>query len=86
MGERVEEEQLRDLIAEVDINKNGTIEFDEFLQVRLGILEPIQFFIKSPFLYKILFFSAADELPQNGRHSQQPTRSHNQEFRAENPR
>lgn len=33
MGESVTDEQLRDLIAEVDINKNATIEEEEFLQV-----------------------------------------------------
>lgn len=33
MGEKVDESQLRDLIAEVDLNKNNTIEEDEFLQV-----------------------------------------------------
>jgi glycerol-3-phosphate dehydrogenase len=33
MGESVSEEQLHDLIAEVDLNKNSTIELDEFLQV-----------------------------------------------------
>lgn len=34
MGEIVDESQLRELIAEVDLNKNNTIEEDEFLQVR----------------------------------------------------
>ena len=34
MGETVDESQLRELIAEVDLNKNNTIEEDEFLQVR----------------------------------------------------
>ena len=34
MGEVVDESQLRELIAEVDLNKNNTIEEDEFLQVR----------------------------------------------------
>ena len=33
MGESVSEEQLHNLIAEVDLNKNSTIELDEFLQV-----------------------------------------------------
>jgi glycerol-3-phosphate dehydrogenase len=33
MGESVSEEQLHDLIAEVDLNKNSTIELDEFLQL-----------------------------------------------------
>ena len=33
MGEKVSEEELRELIAEVDINKNGNIEEEEFLQV-----------------------------------------------------
>ena len=33
MGEKVSEEELRELIAEVDINKNYTIEEEEFLQV-----------------------------------------------------
>ena len=33
MGERVSDRELRDLIAEVDINKNATIEEEEFLQV-----------------------------------------------------
>ena len=35
MGEKVSEEELRELIAEVDINKNGNIEEEEFLQVGL---------------------------------------------------
>ena len=34
MGESVSDRELRDLIAEVDINKNATIEEEEFLQVR----------------------------------------------------
>lgn len=34
MGEKVTEDELRDLIAEVDINKNCTIEEEEFLQVQ----------------------------------------------------
>ena len=33
MGETVSDDELRDLIAEVDINKNCTIEEEEFLQV-----------------------------------------------------
>ena len=33
MGESVSDVELRDLIAEVDINKNATIEEEEFLQV-----------------------------------------------------
>ena len=33
LGEKVEESQLRELISEVDLNKNNTIEEDEFLQV-----------------------------------------------------
>lgn len=33
MGEVVDESQLRELIEEVDLNKNNTIEEDEFLQV-----------------------------------------------------
>ena len=37
MGEEVDERQLRDLIAEVDINKNNTIEQEEFLQLMSGI-------------------------------------------------
>ena len=35
MGEKVTEDELRDLIAEVDINKNCTIEEEEFLQVNI---------------------------------------------------
>ena len=35
MGEKVTEDELRDLIAEVDINKNCTIEEEEFLQVHI---------------------------------------------------
>ena len=37
MGETVDESHLRDLIAEVDLNKNNTIEEDEFLQVRMYV-------------------------------------------------
>lgn len=33
IGESVSKDQLRDLIAEVDLNKNTTIELDEFLKV-----------------------------------------------------
>ncbi len=33
MGEKVSDDKLRELIAEVDINKNCTIEEEEFLQV-----------------------------------------------------
>ena len=33
MGEKVSDDELRELIAEVDINKNYTIEEEEFLQV-----------------------------------------------------
>ncbi len=33
MGEKVSDDELRELIAEVDINKNCTIEEEEFLQV-----------------------------------------------------
>lgn len=38
MGEKVNEEELRGLIAEVDINKNATIEEEEFLQVGVVII------------------------------------------------
>ena len=34
MGEDITDDQLRELIAEVDINKNSTVEEDEFLQVK----------------------------------------------------
>jgi len=37
MGEKVSEEELRELIAEVDINKNYTIEEEEFLQLMSAI-------------------------------------------------
>lgn len=33
MGASVTEDELRELIAEVDINQNATIEEEEFLQV-----------------------------------------------------
>ena len=33
IGEDVSEAQLRDLIAEVDVNQNSTIEEEEFLMV-----------------------------------------------------
>ena len=36
MGETVSDDELRALIAEVDINKNCTIEEEEFLQVNFG--------------------------------------------------
>ena len=35
MGAKVSDDELRDLIAEVDINKNATIEEEEFLQVHV---------------------------------------------------
>ena len=55
MGENLTDDQLRELIAEVDINKNSTIEEDEFLQVskcpydRCTVLKDIFFF----FLYTL---------------------------------
>ena len=33
MGENISDDELRELISEVDINKNCTIEKEEFLQV-----------------------------------------------------
>ena len=39
MEVKVSDNELRDLIAEVDINKNCTIEEEEFLQVRFFVLE-----------------------------------------------
>ena len=36
LGETVSDDELRALIAEVDINKNCTIEEEEFLQVNFG--------------------------------------------------
>ena len=36
IGENVSDDHLRELIAEVDINKNCTIEEEEFLQVSRG--------------------------------------------------
>ena len=36
MGETVSDDELRALIAEVDVNKNCTIEEEEFLQVNFG--------------------------------------------------
>ena len=33
IGEHVSSEQLKDLVAEVDLNKNTTIELEEFLKV-----------------------------------------------------
>ena len=38
MGETVSDDELRELIAEVDINKNCTIEEEEFLQVDMTCL------------------------------------------------
>ena len=37
LGEDIPGYRLRDIIAEVDTNKNGTVEFDEFLQVSLSL-------------------------------------------------
>ena len=37
MGETVSDDELRELIAEVDINKNCTIEEEEFLQVHMSV-------------------------------------------------
>ena len=37
MGEKVTEDELRELISEVDINKNCTIEEEEFLKVCLYV-------------------------------------------------
>ena len=37
MGEKVSDDELRELIAEVDINKNYTIEEEEFLQVYMRV-------------------------------------------------
>lgn len=33
IGERITEDQLHDLIAEVDTNQNSSIEFEEFLEL-----------------------------------------------------
>ena len=33
LGERPTDAELKDMIAEVDVDKSGTIEFDEFLQM-----------------------------------------------------
>ena len=35
IGEHVSSEQLKDLVAEVDLNKNTTIELEEFLKVSM---------------------------------------------------
>lgn len=39
MGETVSDDELRELIAEVDINKNCTIEEEEFLQVDMSVAQ-----------------------------------------------
>ena len=39
LGEKVGDDELRALIAEVDINKNCTIEEEEFLQVCMCLIE-----------------------------------------------
>ena len=38
MGASVTEEELRELISEVDINKNATIEEEEFLKVHIRVV------------------------------------------------
>lgn len=47
MGEKVSENELKDMIAEVDTNKNQIIEFDEFLQfvslLKTGLLTDSRF-------------------------------------------
>jgi len=41
IGEQVSEAQLRELIAEVDVNQNSTIEEEEFLIVSISYFKPI---------------------------------------------
>ena len=53
MGEEVDERQLRDLIAEVDINKNNTIEQEEFLQVCYNCTVSISSFLPPSLLHTL---------------------------------
>lgn len=39
LGEEIPGYKLRDIIKEVDVNQNGTVEFDEFLEVSGKILK-----------------------------------------------
>ena len=36
LGERPTDKELKDMVAEVDEDKSGTIEFDEFLQMMVN--------------------------------------------------
>lgn len=38
LGDRIDDNQLRDILNEVDLNKNGEIDLGEFLQVRKIII------------------------------------------------
>ncbi len=38
LGENVPQYKIRDMIKEVDIDENGTIEFNEFVEVRAIII------------------------------------------------
>lgn len=39
LGEEIPGYRLRDIIKEVDVNENGTVEFDEFLEVSGKVFE-----------------------------------------------
>ena len=39
LGEEIPGYKLRDIIKEVDVNQNGTVEFDEFLEVSGKVLK-----------------------------------------------
>ena len=42
LGEDIPGYKLRDIIKEVDANENGTVEFDEFLEVSDKVLKIMQ--------------------------------------------
>ena len=52
MGEKVDDDQLTALIAEVDINKNCTIEEEEFLQVSPHLLKDLSLSLSHTHMYK----------------------------------
>ena len=39
LGEEIPGYKLRDIMKEVDVNQNGTVEFDEFLEVSGKVLK-----------------------------------------------
>ena len=67
IGEQVSETQLRDLIAEVDVNQNSTIEEEEFLIVSNKYTGS-----HDPPIYIYVTSNVAHECPEKWRSGSQP--------------